>query len=255
MLETLCTEVEGRAWVVELRQQPATPLFSTVFQVEPASSAGEYVFSTDFMKEPLARPFLSVRAIDMDGDARPELFIRVGQQLGSGEVQAVGTLLQAGPGTIREYLPARGYSVEDVQDFDADGRPDLLIGFVLRGDPPVKRCALSPQSWGTLVFLGHALPDGGISLTDEVAARYARQKCPARPEPPYYRQGQPLADVMQTYACARLWQIDSSTLKKSFQDACRSQARKMANCQGACGALQGHIHHLAQFQPPLSLTR
>ncbi|WP_257454606.1 VCBS repeat-containing protein [Archangium lipolyticum] len=253
MLEAHCTELEGRAWVVELRQQTATPLFSAVFQAEPASATREYLFSTGFVKEPLARPFQSVSAIDMDGDQHPELFIRAGQQLASGERQSAGTLLRAEHDAIREYLPAHDYTIDDVQDFDADGRPDLLLGFVLRGDPAIKRCAPRQQSWGTLVFLGHTLPDGGLSLTDEVAVRYARQQCPTRPEPPYYRKGQSLADVTHAYYCARLWQIDSDTLKKSFQDACRSQTRQMARCEGACGALQGHIPHLAEFQPPLSL--
>lgn len=137
--------------------------------------------------EPLGLVFFHVdRALsfDFDGDGVKELgFCYGGSTLGSGSTDfatvARCTVAAAKDGKVADYgkLPA-GLVIDDIDDADQDGRPDLLsmspYDLSYWGDCTRKEC-VEPPVPRPMGFLYRSQKDGSFSSADEVAVSHARK--------------------------------------------------------------------------------
>ncbi|MFY0576462.1 hypothetical protein ACN28S_20830 [Cystobacter fuscus] len=133
------------------------------------------------MLAPEAKARLSPGAsYDFDNDGAQEFFVKV-TLIDPQHGDVVYGFLNRFDGTrIVDYEPAQGLPVDELNDVDHDGRPDLILAYELAGEPVFKRCALPRNNVGYLRHLAHALPDGHFSLDDSAAAAFAKRSVRAR---------------------------------------------------------------------------
>jgi hypothetical protein len=182
---------------------------------------------------------------DFDGDGVPELFFTLIMQ-GLDDYVVRRIFLTVEGGSIVPYAPAHGLRIDQLRDVDGDGRPDAVVAVDLGGFKGCDFCASSNLEES---FVAHALPNGTFSLTDEVAKRYVRARCPAKPRPPFIRGGE---INHETIACARIWGVPRKTLLARLQAECASHAHDAEQCSGPCRYL-GMAQAMAALEPPTRL--
>jgi len=135
------------------------------------------------------------------------------------------------------YDKAFDIKIEDFSDVDKDGRPDILTrapfdDLGLNDDD--NNCVLvsCPASPPDLFFLGHSVPDGSFSFTDEAAAAYAKRQCPAAPAEIFDPDDQGLFfdKGAKNFACALLWNTKTATLRAEVLRARRTMCRNPDTC-------------------------
>ncbi len=170
-------------------------------------------------------------SFDFDGDGTKEVWFDVyGMNDECNEEFHNTALYTLRNGKTVQY-PNRPSSMEAMQDFDKDGRPDFLTNLPLgffqvcsEGDPPGH--FFNPPS------VYHSLPDGTFSSEDEAVRKYYtsffQEMCPSPPQSVtsngktniHWRlSGDGPKDVL----CARLWGIDKNVLEDQTNDMCPSQ--------------------------------
>lgn len=188
-----------------------------------------------------------LRAItDFDRDGAPEVVVRSGRPLDSSGTPEwtyeVWTLKGAG---IVPYAPAAKLKTVWLEDVDSDGIPELVV------DPHDIQLGNSmywsgaKRDWS---LVAHAKPDGTFSLDDDVAKKYARSLCPARPSLRKALAGGPLCFAGVAH-CARLWSVDSSEIIAAFEAACREAGSENQLCE----LNQNAWAKVASAKPPLAL--
>lgn len=127
--------------------------------------------------------FNRITTFDYDADGTPEfgLCLAAGGGNLDQEYEWECALLAWKKGSIQPYggAPA-GASIRDIEDIDADGRPDILsMGpFEAPCDDPAKSPCVDPPVAGPAGFLYHALPDGTLTPSDDVARAHAVKQFP-----------------------------------------------------------------------------
>jgi hypothetical protein len=156
-----------------------------------------------------ARASRILAVFDYDGDGAPEavvqddgesFFASCSQTPGDTRVFTARPSGRGGPSAIAEYPVRRAF--DGVEDFDGDGRPDLVdSSYFLVTRPDGGLCG-TVDVHGPSVLL-HSLRDGTFSIDDEISRAFARKQCPAPPA---------LTRVVEIAACARLWGIGKAEL-------------------------------------------
>ncbi len=127
---------------------------------------------------------------DFDHDGVPEVIVTAGDDA---DVISAQKGSPPPPGAavawhVERYKPASGVAFSGVEDVDHDGRPDLL----LKGGYP-----------GPALFVGHSLPDGTFSATDDVAKAAFATSCPKAGEELKDLPTKEPSSLMRRIACAR----------------------------------------------------
>lgn len=213
---------------------------------DKVDSKGNFDFTVGILLH-LAPPVV----FDYDGDGKAEIVLQVGSQISEGGTWEHGRVWTARGGTVHLYEPARNLLAHAVRDVDGDGRPDLLIhrpySLVVNG--PIDTDELTGPE-----LLAHALPGGGFSTSDPVAAATARVSCPQRPAALVVRQSDLSYDVVTTatnVACARLWGIPREQVEAEIRRDCKfvkTRELDMTNCE-----FQSDFLKWARLPPPLTL--
>jgi hypothetical protein len=158
-------------------------------------------------------------------------------------------MLTFASGAIGPYAKAGAVGIEEVDDVDGDGRPDLVTrgayGAVTMDDA-------FGNSWpaGPVLFLAHAQPDGTFVVGDPVSLAYTRGKCPARPALSFKEEELQFATgAERTVVCARLWGAAEAEVRRAWTAACARPAD--ADPGGMpCGTW---AMELAAIAPPFAL--
>lgn len=164
---------------------------------------------------------LSLTALaDYDGDGEVEVLrVRDGHEHEGGPVRETSMLTFAN-GAIGPYAKLGAVDIEEVEDVDGDGRPDL----VTRG--PYGAITMDDafgNSWpaGPVLFLAHALPDGTFRVGDPVSIAYTRAKCPSRPALSFREEDLQFAHgAEEAVVCARLWGAAEAEVRRAWTAAC-----------------------------------
>ncbi len=199
------------------------------------------------------RTTLTLTASDLDNDRIPEAaVVAQSEDRGTGHAHQSVEVYTAAGGAVRVFEPTRAMNLVGADDVDDDGRVDLFVP--------------SPYTWteGTecgrsvihepLTLLAHALPGGGFSTTDAVAARHLRAVCPgpdAEPVPPRGANDPAGLGVI----CRRLWGMSPdealaplrcARFRQEPSMACEHTTRRLPPLeQGECPAQYETWAHLA----------
>jgi hypothetical protein len=193
---------------------------------------------------------------DFDGDGEPEALVVVETQdireSGLSSNMTRGRVWSWRGGKVELYPPARDFAVERIEDFDGDGRPDL----VTRG-PYAELATVTCGSeesypvYGPAVVL-HSLRGGRFDSSDGPALAAAKVECPRAPNPVLVaakdRAGFiDFAASARNVACSRLWGGDEQHITAEIRGKCRKL--------GACLACddQDMLERWARVPPPLRL--
>lgn len=192
---------------------------------------------------------VSVLAVfDYDGDGAAELIAQRSEQYWEGSDRRIVMWSFAG-GTVGPYAPAADIDLDQVFDFDHDGRPDLVsIHRYWSGTP----CGMDPPPEGTPEVLFHSVPGGSFSPSDAVAAAYLRERCPASPARIFDGE-EDCGGVAARHniACARLWGASADAVRARMQ---REFDRLPDDVAEAIDYEWDSLQEFAAVEPPLSLA-
>jgi hypothetical protein len=237
-----CTTGTGGTWALRLdrpaegaKKTPYTLLFARASlrlqeQGELAAGAMDWI----------ALDLENAVSFDFDGDGSPEYFVTATLH-GRNSIVVTQFFMTARP-TLRPYPPAAGLPVESLADVDGDGRPDALVRYDLG---MYSYCYIDEASPYLVEVVAHSLVDGTFSLTDAVAERRVRERCPSAPS------GSPMSDGsldVGALECARLWGQSGDAVRARVAAAC-GPAR---GCDHACPERELY-EAIARWKPPLTL--
>jgi len=189
---------------------------------------------------------------DYDGDGTPE--IAMWEHRSSIEyARSTGSLWTVRDGAVVPYHRAGSINIEDVEDVDGDGRPDLLTIRPYNPDPAPKCEGIDRKPSPIVPFLAHSIADGSFSMTDDVATKFAMDQCPSQPSD--LKMGAVAGDEpLRTIRCARLWGATAADVAAMIHRTCTREAR---DCNLEKGACLGYLTMMAwaSAPPPLTLKR
>src|SRR4029077_2920138 len=92
-------------------------------------------------------------------------------------------------------------------------------------------------------YLGHALPDGSYSFTDDLARQQLREQCPSKPVS---------CKTTTAIFCGKVWGVDPASMLRRARRACRKDPcvgdERLAPCEDLEIAIK-------QFEAPLLLGK
>jgi hypothetical protein len=160
-----------------------------------------------------------IALFDYDGDDAPELLARVIDQGPEGAATERVLVWRATSTRVEPFEPAMGLHPVGVEDFDDDGRPDLLTHAELVGvdDARPGETLRGPS------LVARSLPGGLFALSSGVALLKNRERCPAPPPPPLLVRGGPDLDAARSaerVACAMLWRVPAAAIESELRREC-----------------------------------
>ena len=229
---------DGSAWAVELLQGKTHELRLTLAHYAP--SGQRQALTPMPMDSNMAGNVLGpnrVVAFDYDGDGLEEFWVENTRWCHREPAQ---TLYTFRAGRLVPYPLPHAARIDEIDDVDNDGRPDLFTSISLE-------IAFVPCSFGDIMCTGysfkrllHSLPDGTFSEDDNVARGYADEQCKDNPvgQPIVVHKDDAPAEVdgdktANGIACARLRGIASARIVAELRAKCPSvvqsrEARKYA---------------------------
>jgi len=167
-------------------------------------------------------------SIDFDGDGIAEVIVfeSVG---GEGFTKETYWLKAVRGGAISDYGQAHGLTITGFEDFDRDGRPDLLYA-AHRASTSDLGVAGTETSFEALA---HSRPDGTFALSDDVTARFYASVCPARPAIVVVEKDGKRDDPAtgKNIVCARAWGAAESELRTALEHSCASWSEQPPSCE------------------------
>jgi hypothetical protein len=117
------------------------------------------------------------KMFDYDGDGSPELLVVTQTTYGSGLVGEESNIWTVRGTDIQVFRMEAGPapSFTDVDDVDADGRPDLISRGTFTDSVVTMSCGTGFVT--APIFLHHSLPGGGFSMRDAVARKFLDDAC------------------------------------------------------------------------------
>jgi hypothetical protein len=220
---------DGSAWAVEIDDRTPPRWTLVHYAVGGARQALPSIAADDGPIRPLGPA--RVVAFDYDGDGAEEIWVEHGRWCG---VSASQRLYTFRGGRIAPYAVPGDARIDDVDDIDDDGRPDLLSAAGLEMDPV--RCNLSDVVCVHHAFKRalHSLPDGTFSDDDAAARRYAADRCASAGSEPGMvarRDGAIDGDgTTKRIACARLRGMPTSEIVAALRAECPSFVPSRRGC-------------------------
>lgn len=167
------------------------------------------------------------KAFDYDGDGRGEVVLVMDFD-GEGDNSTLFSIYSAQGDAIVPYAPANGLEIEAFEDFDRDGRPDLVV--------PVHRAQTSNVGISGMhtLFpgLAHSLPGGAFSRDDDVARAFTAKHCAALPQQgPIVVKGGLRDDVASGHAivCARRRGVAKAEILTALGRSCLAYSDDFAD--------------------------
>jgi|GEM_PF-608892 len=159
-----------------------------------------------------------VALFDFDGDDAPELLARVLDRSGGATSERV-IVWRATSTRVEPFEPAMGLHPVGVEDFDGDGRPDLLTHAELVGvdDARPGETLRGPS------LVARSLRGGLFALSSGAALTKNRERCPAPPTPPLLARSGASVDAARSaerVACAMLWRMPAATIEAGLRREC-----------------------------------
>jgi hypothetical protein len=203
----------------------------------------------------------SLDAYDFDHDGEPELIAALRTHAGARDpVFALG-FVTFKSGRVEPYAPAIGMPIDRLEDIDHDGRPDLVLEYVVgRGH----RCDWAVDGGGgpdIVTLVAHTLADGSFSLSDGVAQtqfaeRYGCTRAPSGTV--HVSDGGSGADapsiVEASIVCARLWGVAADAVMGELDRVCAPYASQTRACRGPCRYVED-ARQFARFEPPVTFGK
>jgi len=193
---------------------------------------------------------------DFDGDGSPEAVvvvrIDVVQESGNSVRVLRGRVWTAREGKVTLYGPARELIVEEIQDVDGDGRPDIIT-HVPYADTTTIQCG-SEDAYPVYgpILLAHSLADGTFARADTQAVLFAKRACAILPSPALVdERDRPqiidFATSARNIACARLWGSDKGALVSEIAARCHP-INECSTCDD-----KAMLERWANMDPPLRI--
>lgn len=138
---------------------------------------------------------------DFDGDRHPELMV-LNRTSTETRLEDKIYILTYRNGAVASYFESTEFaeSIAAIEDFDKDGRPDLLTEApTLLDNPFVYACR------GGFLTLWHSLKDGTFSHSDSVARRYLKKQCPRHPGTLLFKRPKETQEALTRLVCMWLW--------------------------------------------------
>jgi hypothetical protein len=246
-----CEEQAGGAWALVASAEqprrdsteepgdfcPSSPILilSLVFR----SASGREVIGPSFRRFTDTYGGSDIRlqaTIDFDGDAVPEAFV-IEDFNGEGFADTKLSVKTVRDGAIVDYGPARGLTIAEIEDFDGDGRPDLVYA--------AHRATTSELGVAgretTFVALAHSRRDGTFALDDDVTARFYLRACPSAPTTIVVSKDGFRDDPAtgKNIVCARAWGNAESEIRDALERDCTAWSEQELSCDPArCPASQ-----------------
>lgn len=193
---------------------------------------------------------------DFDGDGEPEFFFSNAIKHHEDAFYVLATLFSWKQDKIAPYpgLPA---SYDGIEDFDKDGRPDLL--YHPYSDGREHACSGFGFRWEGPAFLLHSLRDGTFSRDDKVASDFLKQSCPAPPVVKARKSKETIshADDNPPEVCARLWGASEKEAVATLRRVCSAPKKPEEMCQpppGVCPDFKER-EEAARVKPPMVLKK
>lgn len=185
---------------------------------------------------------------DLDGDGLEELFVWIGRAEHEATPRGELIALTVREGAVTEYAPARvGVPIDEVEDVDGDGRPDLVSFAPYGGSSPWGADAV-PAGGPRHVF--RSLADGSFSDQDEVVLAQLRHDCPTRPE--RFLAQRPseegYVEAITAVSCARIHGVSTEEIVRTLL---AEQAAGVCTDEGwaDCGHLVEELQRHAALTP------
>jgi hypothetical protein len=154
---------------------------------------------------------------DLDGDGREELFVWIGRAEYEATPRGEVLVLTARDGAVAPFAPAQvGVPIDEVEDVDGDGRPDLVSCTPYCGVSP---WGASPVPAGGPRNVFRSLPGGAFSSTDPLVLARLRAACPARPERflPQRPGETGYEEALTAVSCARMWGVATDEIVRAIR--------------------------------------
>lgn len=211
-----------------------------------------------------------VAVIDYDGDGEQELVVKTGRYWShEAEPSLHGWIWTFKEGSIRPYPQVPREPIEDVGDWQKDGRPDLVltepfVAYEMACGKDRVHLALREA------YLAWSRSDGSFSTSGAPAERFLRARCPARPEQLVQLEKDRLrigesADAHEVWwidsvatgqalFCARLWGVSVAEARAPLVERC-SRFVSDYGCRGSLGLREcpRWLFDWAALTPPLTL--
>ncbi len=192
-----CVPGPGGRWELVITEVASGPMSEEQHGGTGERLTGRFAFAfvdaADVRRVGAARDFEILRAedwwrtehvevrghFDLDGDGIEELFVWVGRSEYEGTNRGEVIVMTARGGAVTVYAPGRvGVAIDDVEDVEQDGRPDLVSCAPYCGTSP---WGASPVPAGGPPNVFRSLRDGTFSNQDPLVLDRLRAACPARP--------------------------------------------------------------------------
>lgn len=139
---------------------------------------------------------------DMDGDGRSEFAVLFSQTVYEESAPMNYRMFTAHDDGVVPYAAIDGIPIVRFEDFDEDGRLDIISDSVWSATT----CGLDPPPEPMPPILYHAQQDGTFSNSSRVAADYLRTHCPSSPGALVPENGQDVEyETLRNVSCARAW--------------------------------------------------
>lgn len=159
-----------------------------------------------------------VSLFDFDGEGAPELLARVLDRSGDATGERV-IVWRATATRVEPFEPAMGLHPVGVEDFDRDGRPDLLTHAELVGVDDAR----PGETLRGPALVARSLRGGLFSLSSGAALTKNRERCPAPPAPPLLARETGSVDAARSaerVACAMLWRVPAAAIEAGLRREC-----------------------------------
>jgi hypothetical protein len=203
----------------------------------------------------------SMDTYDFDHDGEPEFFSPLRYHAGARDpVMALGFVTLKG-GRVELYAPAMRLPIDHLEDVDEDGRPDLVLEYVVG---PGHRCDWHVDGGGgpdIVTLVAHTLTDGTFSLGDGVARTQlaARYGCSGAPVHAINLSdggsgGEAPAIEEASIVCARVWGVPKEAVMGELDRVCGPYTSQTRACRGPCRYLED-ARQFVRFEPPVTFGK
>jgi hypothetical protein len=197
--------------------------------------------------------FTIMPMMDFDRNGVHELIVREAEQ-GYDTNEWRFSVFSYSASSVVPYPPLAGIRISAIGDYDRDGVIDVVSNEAVWW---TEYCISEHiERIGAPPVLYHARADGTFSASDEVAARWLREQCPAPPdtllETTEDEYEWPTA-ALQNVACARTWGASAIDLEARLRREWRALGRLARSQVTFCQLDLTDYVRFARIEPPVTL--
>ncbi len=185
---------------------------------------------------------------DMDGDGRSEFAVLFSQTVYEESAPMNYQMFTAQDDGVVPYAAIDGIPIVRFEDFDADGRLDIISDSVWSA----ATCGLDPPPEPMPPVLYHAQQDGTFSTSSRAAADYLRTHCPSSPGRLVPEIGQDVEyGTLLNVSCARAWGASADEVQAQL----RREYPDVVEEDNYCMYTLDETLQWAEIDPPVRLDQ